>query len=81
MRHRRLKIPHPYRQSVKLDPIDARDFQKHKMIFCCEQCSHFSPSDSICTIGYESSPHLRANNLKSYELTGRMALCRFLEID
>jgi hypothetical protein len=81
MRHRKLDLPHPFRQSVKYDRIEATDFLRQNLIFSCEQCSHFAAGETRCTIGYDCTPHLRANNLKAYETSGRMALCRYLEID
>ena len=81
MRHRNLKITQPRRRSVKTDPVSASEFRNFKLIYCCEQCSHFAPETTVCTLGYNAKNHLRAENLKSYELTGRMAFCRFLEID
>lgn len=65
------------------------DFLKYDFTFACEQCSHFAPNNDpqkesgggLCTIGYSTEPHRREANLKSYELSGRMAFCRFLEVD
>ena len=53
---------------------------KFEMIFNCEQCSHFAPSSGICTMGFQPQ-HKRLEQLALYELTGKMAFCRFLEID
>lgn len=75
------KTPRRLRKSLILDGIRPQDLRDLKMTFCCEQCSHFNSSDQSCSIGYLTEPHLRENQLKTYELTGKMAFCRFLEID
>lgn len=69
------------RKSLIRDPIHPTDWQKLDIIYCCEQCSHFAPDTKTCTIGYEAANHLQEAQLKSYELTGRVAFCRFSEID
>ncbi len=69
------------RRSVILDPIHPKDFRELDIIFACEQCSHFAPESQSCAIGYDASKHLRAVQLKSYALLGRVAFCRFSEID
>ncbi|HEX4923747.1 MAG TPA: hypothetical protein VFV50_06660, partial [Bdellovibrionales bacterium] len=68
-------------ESIFLDPVHPYDFLYRNVPFCCEQCSHFDPENKRCTIGYNAKNHLREKQLKAYELTGRMALCRTLEID
>ncbi len=68
------------RKSIFLDRINPRDFQKFNFMFCCEQCSHFDGEKIICTMGYRAQ-HQKADQLKKYELTGKMAFCRFMEID
>lgn len=69
------------RRSLILDPVHPTDFRQLNFTYCCEQCSHFNQETAACTIGYESRHHLRDHQLKTYELTGRMAFCRFQEID
>lgn len=69
------------RQSIYLDPIHPQDFRTKNPIFCCEQCSHFDPQNERCTIGYNANNHRRETQLKIYEISGRMAFCRTLEID
>ncbi len=72
--------PH-VRRSVIMDPIHPKDFRELDVIYACEQCSHFAPATQSCTIGYDASKHLREVQLKNYELYGRVAFCRFSEID
>lgn len=69
------------RKSIKLDKIDASDFNKYNIIYCCEQCTHFKALDESCTIGYKTEPHLKEEQLKRYNLVGAVAFCRFTEID
>ena len=68
------------RKSIFLDRVHPQDFFKYQFMFCCEQCSHFDSSQTICTMGYRAQ-HQRLEQLKKYELTGKIAFCRFMEID
>lgn len=81
MRHKTVKLRHPYRLAAKTDPVHPRDFRELNIAFCCEQCSHFNPEGSLCTLGYATKNHKREPNLKNYELTGRISFCRYMEID
>ena len=69
------------RLEVKSDPVSPRDFNQLNIIFACEQCSHFDGENISCTIGYNAKNHLKETNLKSFHQTGRMAFCRYQEID
>ena len=69
--------PKRIRRSIKMDRVQASDFRAYDFIYACEQCSHFSAKDAQCTIGYPSHLHRREAQLKKYNLTGHMALCRF----
>ena len=69
------------RRSLILDPIHPQDFMGLSFTYACEQCSHFDGITETCTIGYDSTKHRQATQLKLYDLTGRMAFCRFMEID
>lgn len=69
------------RPSMKKDVIQARDFNAYKIPFACEDCSHFASETTTCTLGFNTANHLRATSLHSYELSGKIAQCRFLEID
>lgn len=69
------------RRSLILDPIHPRDFLTLNLTYCCEQCSHFDEEAKFCTIGYEARQHLKEAQNRLYEQTGRVAFCRFMEID
>ena len=69
------------RRSLILDPIHPRDWRELDIIHCCEQCSHFDHGGRTCTLGYVSAPHQREAQRRTYELCGRIAFCRFTEID
>ncbi|MCB0412662.1 MAG: hypothetical protein KDD22_09060 [Bdellovibrionales bacterium] len=69
------------RRSVIYDKVNPTDFLKLDITYACEQCSHFDTENERCTIGYDCSLHRRKAQLKMYELSGRMAFCRFCEID
>lgn len=73
--------PKRLRQSIRLDTVNPGDFMKYDFTFCCEQCTHFDASNERCTLGYNNQNHRREHNLRTYNLNGKMAFCRFLEID
>jgi hypothetical protein len=69
------------RASIKKDAMNASDHLKYDFRFACEDCSHFASEQQRCTLGYNSVPHRKAQQQHDFELSGRMALCRFHEID
>jgi hypothetical protein len=75
------KTPKRLRVGIRLDGVNPIDYLKYEMPFACEDCTHFNIAKTSCTLGYNSIHHLRENQKNSYILSGKMALCRFLEID
>lgn len=73
--------PKKPRPSIIFDPVNPTDYRTLNIQYSCEQCSHFDPQNLSCTIGYPTRAHRREQQEKTYFLTGRMAICRFLEID
>ncbi|MCB0385816.1 MAG: hypothetical protein KDD43_10525 [Bdellovibrionales bacterium] len=71
----------PGRKSVILDGIHPRDYRTLKFTYCCEQCVHFDGDKVDCSMGFSHDLHGREAQLRTYRLTGKMAICRFLEID
>ncbi|MBT4760313.1 MAG: hypothetical protein HOO06_01335 [Bdellovibrionaceae bacterium] len=71
----------PLNRGIIFDKIDPRDFAKIDFMYCCEQCSFFIAENEGCNMGYNTKNHLKANQLKAYELHGRMCFCRNHEID
>lgn len=71
----------PVRRTLILDPIHPRDYRELTIVHCCEQCSHFAPAEKACTIGYDAANHLAQRQRETYERLGRVAFCRFCEID
>jgi hypothetical protein len=69
------------RQSIKADHLSAYYYNHMNLPWACEDCSHFNHKNKTCTLGYVSKHHLREQQKKDYELSGKFALCRFLEID
>ncbi len=69
------------KKGLILDPIHPSDFNHFDIIFTCEQCSHFQHSRQECTIGYAAKEHIRDVQLDRYQRLGRVAFCRFTEID
>lgn len=69
------------RPSMKKDVIRASDFNHYKIPYFCEACSHFKSENQSCTLGFQTFSHLKANADQSYFISGKIAQCRFLEID
>lgn len=78
-----MKNPTPKRltKSIRSDAIHPRDYLKYETRSSCEDCTHFDADAEKCTIGYNSTPHRRAEQERMYNLSGRIAICRFMEID
>lgn len=68
------------RPSMHKDRVNPTDFMKYDTRFSCEDCTHFDSTKTLCTIGYDTSHHLKATQTHQYELAGNMAFCRFIEI-
>ncbi len=77
----RVKTPKRIGSSIKKDAIHPADFNRYNLPFACEDCVHFASERESCTLGLITEPHLKRNQIHSYELSGKMALCRFQEID
>jgi hypothetical protein len=73
--------PKRLRTSIRFDAVNPVDYLKYDFRFSCEDCTHFNSENESCTLGYNSSWHRKDFQIKSYDLSGKMALCRFLEID
>lgn len=67
--------------SIKKDKIHPKDYLTYDFRISCEDCSHFNLENSSCTLGYKTDPHRKKEQIKSYILSGNVALCRFHEID
>ena len=75
------------RKSVKEDAIHPADYLRYVLPpggpiggFFCDVCSHYASKKEICTLGYKPIHTVREQSAR-YEINGRMALCRFIEID
>jgi hypothetical protein len=73
-------LPRRPHRSIKLDAVKAGDRRRYDGRFFCEDCSHYSLSQNSCTLGYRPQ-HTRAEQEKLYEITGKLAFCRALEIE
>lgn len=71
----------PQKKGVIYDKVHPSDYINLQIIYACEQCSHFDEANQHCTIGYNAQMHLAAVQDHMYQLSGRMAFCRFAEID
>ena len=69
------------KRSLILDPIQPTDYLNLNITYACEQCSHFAEETGTCSIGYDARLHRLKRQQELYEQTGRVAFCRFLEID
>jgi hypothetical protein len=76
-----VKTPRPLRTTIKRDPIPAYAYLHIPQCNACEDCSHFKTSNATCTLGNTTKWHLRDFQKKEYERTGKIAICRFMEID
>ena len=76
----RLKRTDKPRRSIKLDVVHPADFRNYDVRFFCDDCSHYDSKAKQCTIGFVAQ-HTRVAQMKIYELTGKIAFCRFIEID
>ena len=72
--------PRRPRRSIKLDRISPTDLRVLNPQLFCDDCSHYSRTNQSCTMGYRAQ-HTRVEQMAIYAVTGKMALCRFLEID
>ena len=73
--------PKRVRRTIKLDRVQASDLLNYEMIYHCEQCSFFDIEATRCVMGFPQQPHLKEQQMKTFNSTGHMAFCRFLEID
>ena len=69
------------KRSLILDAVDPRDYRELTIIHACEQCSHFAPAQRACTLGFPAENHVAERQRYTYELYGKIAFCRFTEID
>lgn len=75
------KTPKRLTPSIKKDGIHPAAYNSFTLPWACEDCSHFDFQAERCTLGYNSAHHRRAQQKKDYEMSGKVALCRFQEID
>ena len=69
------------RPSIKRDRIQATDLLKYNPLFSCDNCTHFSLTTEQCTLGYNAENHRLTEQMKTFNMSGTMAYCRFHEID
>lgn len=81
MKVKTAKTPKRIRPSIKLDKIHPAQFNKYRLPWACEDCTHFDSTNESCTLGYNTAHHRLVQQQKQYEISGSMALCRFQEID
>jgi hypothetical protein len=74
------KNPQEY-SGPMLDGVKPQYLTELKLMHCCEQCTHFDDERIECTFGFPTEPHLRASQMAEMERSGKMALCRLMEID
>lgn len=75
------KSPKRIGYSIKKDAINPADYNRYKLPYACEDCTHFKTDTESCTLGFPTEPHLRRHQIASYSLSGKIALCRLQEID
>jgi hypothetical protein len=66
------------------DTVHPTDYRKYVESglggFFCDACSHFNGTERKCTIGY-AAIHTADVQRALYERSGRLVLCRAIEID
>lgn len=67
--------------SIIKESIGPAAYNKYKLPYSCEDCTHFKKTDESCTLGMPTEAHLRKNQIISYNISGKIALCRIQEID
>jgi hypothetical protein len=77
----RKRTPSRIRPSIKKDAIHPSDYLRYEGRFSCDECTHFNPVEANCTIGYNSEHHRLEEQKHQYSLSGKIAFCRFHEID
>lgn len=75
------RTPKRIHRSIKMDVVNPADYMKYDFRFSCDECTHFDHQGEQCTIGYDSTVHRKTEQERTYRLSGRMALCRLMEID
>ena len=73
--------PKKLRVSIRKDGVNPSDYNNYNLPWSCEDCSHFAHETKSCTIGYDTRNTLREIQKHSYELSGKFAVCRCIEID
>ncbi len=73
--------PRRINASIKRDSVSAADYIAYDHRWSCDECTHFNHGAEQCTLGYETSHHRLKEQTRSFELSGRIAFCRFHEID
>ena len=76
----RVYHPKKAKRSIKVDPVAAADLARYQVRFFCEDCCHYDATGGRCTMGYLPQ-HTRAEQMALYALSGKIAFCRFIEID
>ncbi len=75
------KSPKRLKPSIKFDAVNPTDYLLYDFRVACEDCSHFDEKNQLCTMGYDPQWHRREFQKSSYELSGKISQCRFLEVD
>lgn len=73
--------PRRINASIKRDHVSAADYLRYDHRWSCDECSHFDATTAKCTLGYETSHHRLEEQRRSFEVSGKIAFCRFHEID
>ncbi len=71
----------PYRRSMIKERVNPSDFNNLNIQYNCEQCVYFMDKESVCNLGFIIKNHTKEEQDLSYNMSGHMKFCRFLEID
>ena len=75
------KTPKRPGTSIRHDSVNPSAYLAYNLPWACEDCAHYDGRTTTCTFGYETKWHRREEQRRSYELSGKLAVCRFQEID
>jgi len=69
------------KRSMIKERMKASDLNTLNIQYTCEQCVYFMDLEATCNLGFKTNNHTRQEQKRSYNMSGHVRFCRFLEID
>lgn len=69
------------KNSIRPDRVQPHEISELNLMFSCENCTYFKGYNNSCVLGLNTTPHLKSEQLKKFEISGQMLFCRFIEIE